>query len=99
MPRTNSTPAPRAPKAPANYAKLADETELIRDGLTNRVDKVKAHIAEMLRNVPERAAIMQAFERQANWAAQLYDVQARLDRYIALRDRPADNEGGAASGS
>lgn len=90
MPATKPKATPAKPKKPANYVKLADETELIRDGLQAKVDKVKAHIADMLKDVPERAAIMQSFERQANWQAQLYDVQARLDRYIGLRDRPAD---------
>lgn len=92
MAKTTSNATPRAPKRPADYIKLADEAELVRDGLKSRVDRLKAHIANMLKDVPERAAIMQSFERQAHWQAQLYDVQARLDRYIALRDRPADEE-------
>lgn len=83
-------------KAPANYEKLADETELIRDGLDKRIHDIKGHLNGMLKDVPERAAIMQSFERLANWEAQRYDVQARLDRYIALRDRkPVEGEPGA----
>lgn len=77
-------------KAPANYAKLADETELIRDGLKSRIDGAKALLNKHMKDVPERAAIMQTFERYAGWIAQHAEVQARLDRYIALRDRPAE---------
>lgn len=86
---TNATAA--KPKKPADYAKLADETELILDGLRARDDRLKAHLNTMLKAVPERAAIMLSFERFAVNKAQLVDVQARRDRYIALRDRPADS--------
>lgn len=85
--KPNATP--KATKRPADYTKLADETELIRDGLASRVTKIDQHIAELLADVPHRAAIMQSVERRQNWAAQLYEVQARLDRYVGLRDRDA----------
>lgn len=84
-------------KAPANYAKLADETELIRDGLASRITSIKGHLNKLLKDVPERAAIMQSFERYAAWMAQHAEVQSRLDRYIALRDRPASEADGASS--
>lgn len=85
MAKTQST------KAPANYAKLADETELIRDGLKSRVEGTRAMLNKHLKDIPERAAIMQTFERHAAWAAQLADVEQRLARYVSLRDRPAES--------
>lgn len=89
--------ASKTPKRPADYAKLADETELIRDGLKSHVDAAKAQLNELLKDVPKRAAIVQIMERHANRAAQLYEVQARLDRYVALRDREPESPNGGDS--
>lgn len=87
MAKTKSTSAPRAPKAPANYVKLAADTELVLDGLTARCEKTAAHLAELLADVPHSEAIMQSFRHLANWEAQRYEVQARYERYVSLRDR------------
>lgn len=92
MPTTKPNAKPKAPKRPADYAKLAGETELIRDGLSARVAKIDQHVAELLADVPHREAIMQSVNRRQNWAAQLYEVEARLARYVGLRDRSADSE-------
>lgn len=73
-------------KANANYDKLASDAELTKIGLEFKVKQLEAHINRMLKDVPERAAIMQSFERYANWAGQLAQVNERYDRYVRLRD-------------
>lgn len=80
-------------KAPTNYAKLAEQTELVKFGLEAKIAQVDKQIKSMLKDVPERAAIMQSIERYANWAGQLAEVNERYDRYVALRDRPAESNG------
>ena len=77
-------------KAPANYDRLAEDAELIHAGLTAKLGKVKAQLNAMLKDIPERAAIMQSFERMADLSARHRDASAKLDRYVALRDRPTD---------
>lgn len=81
-------------KAPANYAKLADDTELTVLGLEAKVAQIKRHMNTLLKDVPERAAIVQAAERMGSWAYQLTEARMRFDRYVALRDRPAGDESG-----
>ena len=87
MAKTNSIPESRAPKAPADYAKKADETELILDGLTARIQKIESHISTLLAGVPQAEAVMQSFRRLANQEAQRYEVKARFAKYVRLRDR------------
>lgn len=77
----------RAPKRPADYAKLADETELLLDGIRARKDIVAKQLNSMLKDVPERAAIMQSFVKFADVSAQEREITARFDRYVSLRDR------------
>lgn len=82
----------RTTKAPTNYAKLAEETELIKAGLEMKLAQVRAQLNRMLKDVPERAAIMQNFERFAHWHGAHAEVSARLDRYIAGQARQANVE-------
>lgn len=86
-------------KAPANYRKLAEETELIKFGLEAKVAQVKANLNRMLKDVPERAAIMVSFERLAHWQCSLTEVTERYDRYVSLRDRDVSTNSEKSSDS
>lgn len=80
-------------KANANYAKLADETELLLDGIRARTLRTAVEIKRLLKDVPESAAIMQVFERHAHNVATEREIGERYDRYVALRDAPRDADG------
>lgn len=75
-------------KASANYERLADETELLLLGMETRVKATQKELARLLGEVPNKAAIMQCFERHARNVATYDEIEARLERYVALRDRP-----------
>lgn len=75
-------------KANADYTRLADEAELLYDGIKARTAKTAKEITRLLADVPNRDAIMQVFQRHAYNVATEKDIKARLDRYVALRDRP-----------
>lgn len=75
-------------KANADYARLADETEMLYDGIKARADRSGAEIKRLLKDVPNAEAILQVFERHARNVATREDIKARLDRYVFLRDRP-----------
>jgi len=79
-------------KANADYARLADETELLFDGIQARTKRTAAEIKRLLADAPNREAIMQCFERHAYNVATERDIAARLERYVALRDKPKDSE-------
>jgi len=79
-------------KANADYARLADETELLYDGIAARTKRTGAEIARLLKDVPNAEAIMQVFGRHAHNVATQNEIKARLDRYMALRDKPKDGE-------
>lgn len=80
-------------KANADYTRLADEAELLHDGLSLRVKRTTDELKRLLADVPNRAAIMQAFDRHAVNVANQREVAARLARYVALRDRPDEQDG------
>lgn len=79
-------------KANADYARLADETELLYDGIKARTGRTKRELERLLADVPNKAAVMQCFERHAHNVATETEIAARLARYVALRDR-ADKDG------
>lgn len=75
-------------KANTDYGRLADETEVLVDGFTARTTRTRNELNRLLKDVPERAAVVQVIERHARNLRDLEDAKARLDRYVALRDRP-----------
>lgn len=81
------------PKAPTDYARLADEAELLLDGITARVNRSAKEITRLLGDHPQREAIMQAFNRYATNVANQTEIQARHQRYVELRDAMRDADG------
>lgn len=75
------------PKAPADYAKLADESEIRRDGFKARADRAMAAIEAELKDHPEAAEVRRTIEFYAKAAFDLHNESATLARYMGLRDR------------
>ena len=76
------------PKAPADYARLADESEVRRDGFKARADRAMAAIGAELRDHPKAVEVRKLIEFYAKAAFDLHNEQATLARYVGLRDNP-----------
>jgi hypothetical protein len=81
------------PKANADYARLADQAEVLRDGFQVRTERIMAEIHKLLKGHPEAVKVGQLI---ANYAVQVrneLDASEQVARYVALRDRPPAKDG------
>lgn len=76
------------PKAAANYTKLADESEVRRDGFQARAGRAMAAIEAELKGHPKLAEVRKLIEVYAKAAFDLHNEQVTLARYVNLRDTP-----------
>ena len=72
------------PKASANYAKLANDTDILREGLTARVERTERELNRLLKDHPERVKVMQLVEHYAANRGALIETEERLERYQRL---------------
>lgn len=73
-------------KAPADYDRLADETEVRMDGFAARVANAMAGLDTLLKDHPKRAEVRKLVEFYARAAFDLHNEKAKLARYQELRD-------------
>jgi hypothetical protein len=81
------------PKANADYARLADSAEVLRDGYRVRTERAMAEINKLLKGHPEAAKVSQLIATYAIQVRNELDASEQLARYVGLRDRPPAKDG------
>jgi hypothetical protein len=81
------------PKANADYARLADSAEVLRDGYRVRTERAMAEINKLLKGHAEAVKVSQLIGHYAVQLRNELDASEQLERYVALRDRPPAKDG------
>jgi hypothetical protein len=80
-------------KANADYARLADQAEVLRDGFQVRTERIMGEINKLLKGHPEAAKVSQLIASYAVQVRNELDAREQVERYVALRDRPPAEDG------
>jgi hypothetical protein len=80
-------------KANADYARLADQAEVLRDGFQVRTERIMGEINKLLKGHADAAKISQLIARYAIQVRNELDAREQMARYVGLRDRKPVQDG------